>query len=108
MTEAPKTPSAANVFRSAWIPAPPEESEPAMVSAIGVVIAGLAQMLGLGPWVVLQRFRAKWIPVRVKKTRQNKRLEPGSNSIRTDKALGRHQQRHANHDQHDAGQFARR
>jgi len=24
----------------------------------------------------LERFRAKWIPVRVKKTRQNKRLEP--------------------------------
>src|SRR3984885_13300715 len=43
----------------------------------------------------LERFRAKacpgldpgWIPVRVKKTRQNKRLEPGSDSIRTDKAL---------------------
>jgi hypothetical protein len=27
------------------------------------------------------------MPVRVKKTRQNKRLEPGSDSIRTDKAL---------------------
>jgi hypothetical protein len=25
---------------------------------------------------VLERFRAKWVPVRVKKTRQNKRLEP--------------------------------
>ncbi len=35
----------------------------------------------------LERFRAKWIPVRVKKTRQNKNLEPGSNSIRTGKAL---------------------
>jgi ISXO2-like transposase domain len=35
----------------------------------------------------LERFRAKWIPVRVKKTRQTKRLEPGSDSIRTDKAL---------------------
>ena len=32
-----------------WMPAPPEESEPAMVSAIGVVIAGLAQMVGSGP-----------------------------------------------------------
>jgi hypothetical protein len=30
----------------------------------------------------LERFRAKWIPVRVKKTRQNKK--PGSDSIRTD------------------------
>jgi len=26
----------------------------------------------------LQRFRAKWIPVRVKKTRQNKNLKPDS------------------------------
>src|ERR1700760_548884 len=33
-----------------------------------------------------ERFRAKWTPVRVKKTRQNKRLEPGSDSIRADKA----------------------
>jgi hypothetical protein len=24
----------------------------------------------------LERFRAKWLPVRVKKTRQNKKLEP--------------------------------
>jgi hypothetical protein len=32
----------------------------------------------------IERFRAKWTPVRVKKTRQNKRLEPGSDSIRTD------------------------
>jgi hypothetical protein len=37
---------------------------------------------------LLERFRAKWTPVRVKKTRQNKRLELGSDSIRTDKALG--------------------
>jgi hypothetical protein len=29
----------------------------------------------------LERFRAKWKPVRVKKTRQNKRLEPGFDSI---------------------------
>jgi hypothetical protein len=36
----------------------------------------------------LERFRAKWIPVRVKKTRQNKNLEPGSDSIRTEKAQG--------------------
>ena len=34
----------------------------------------------------LERFRAKWTPVRVKKTRQNKNLEPGSDSIRTEKA----------------------
>jgi hypothetical protein len=31
---------------------------------------------------LLQRFRAKWQPVRVKKTRQ-KNLKPGSDSIRT-------------------------
>jgi dodecin len=44
---------------------------------------------------MLERFRAKacpgldpgWIPVRVKKTRQNKNLEPGSDSIGTGKAL---------------------
>ena len=35
----------------------------------------------------LERFRAKWTPVRVKKTRQNKGFERGSDSIRTDKAL---------------------
>src|SRR5437773_12250746 len=35
----------------------------------------------------LERFRAKWTPVRVKKTRQNKNLEPGSDSIGTEKAL---------------------
>jgi hypothetical protein len=35
----------------------------------------------------LERFRAKWIPVRVKKTRQNKNLEPRSDSIGAEKAL---------------------
>src|SRR5258706_15014791 len=34
----------------------------------------------------LERFRAKWTPVRVKKTRQKQKLEPGSDSIRTDQA----------------------
>ena len=34
-----------------------------------------------------ERFRAKWIPVRVKKTRQNKNLEPRSDSLGTEKAL---------------------
>jgi tRNA1(Val) A37 N6-methylase TrmN6 len=33
-----------------------------------------------------QRFRAKWEPVRVKKTRQSNNSEPGSDEIRTDKA----------------------
>src|ERR1700720_530989 len=35
----------------------------------------------------LERFRAKWKPVRVKKTRQNRSLEPRSDSIGTEKAL---------------------
>ena len=37
-TEVPKTRNAEKVLRSAWIPAPPPESEPAMVSAFGTVI----------------------------------------------------------------------
>src|SRR5439155_5729746 len=36
---------------------------------------------------LLERFQAKWIPVRVKKTRQNKKIEPRSDSIGTEKAL---------------------
>src|SRR5690606_8000254 len=36
-----------------------------------------------GAWSALERFRAKWAPVRVKKTRQNKKQEPGSDAIRT-------------------------
>ena len=32
----PYTPCAANVFKSAWIPAPPPESLPAIVSAVGI------------------------------------------------------------------------
>ena len=36
----------------------------------------------------LECFRAKWEPVRVKKTRQRKKREPGSDAIRTDQALG--------------------
>src|SRR4051812_21122183 len=43
---------------------------------------------GIGGAHALKRFRAKWIPVRVKKTRQNKNLEPGADSITTGKALG--------------------
>jgi hypothetical protein len=36
--------------------------------------------------LILERFRAKWMPVRVKKTRQNKKLEPHSDSIGMEKA----------------------
>src|SRR5665811_996050 len=35
----------------------------------------------------LERFRAKWGPVRVKKTRQNKNPEPRFDCIETEKAL---------------------
>ena len=34
--DAPCTPQRANAFRSAWMPAPPPESEPAIVSAAGL------------------------------------------------------------------------
>src|SRR6185437_4206548 len=40
--------------------------------------------------------RAKWVPVRVKKTRQNKKVEPGSDSIRTEMALRPTQRRPLN------------
>ena len=36
IAEVPCTPQRANAFRSAWIPAPPPESEVAMVIAIGI------------------------------------------------------------------------
>src|SRR5512139_753851 len=39
----PKTPMVVKVFRSAWIPAPPPESEPAMVSARGIMMRALSQ-----------------------------------------------------------------
>src|SRR5258706_146712 len=38
-------------------------------------------------WAI-ERFSAKWTPVRVKKTRQMKSLEPRSDSIGTEEALG--------------------
>ena len=37
----------------------------------------------------LERFPAKWTPVRVKKTRQTRNPEPRSDSIGTEKALGK-------------------
>jgi hypothetical protein len=37
MTLIPKTPWAEKVLRSAWIPAPPEQSEPAIVRAVFMV-----------------------------------------------------------------------
>ena len=43
---APYTPSAENVLMSAWIPAPPDESEPAMVSATAVFSVLMANHYG--------------------------------------------------------------
>jgi hypothetical protein len=37
----------------------------------------------------LERFPAKWIPVRVKKTRQTKKLESRSDSIGTERGFSR-------------------
>src|SRR5262247_3728403 len=46
MALVPYTPCAANVFRSAWMPAPAPESLPAMVSAIRmVVLIGCAEQM---------------------------------------------------------------
>src|SRR5690242_17398708 len=45
----PYTPSAANVFRSAWMPAPPPESEPAIVRALGGALRALAPKAQAGP-----------------------------------------------------------
>ncbi len=42
MTEAPYPPLAEMAFRSAWMPAPAEESEPAMVRTIGIMCAPYA------------------------------------------------------------------
>jgi hypothetical protein len=51
----------------------------------GVLAFGIAMSMSAMTYK-LERFRAKWAPVRVKKTRQNKKLEPGSDYIRTEKA----------------------
>jgi hypothetical protein len=40
-----------------------------------------------GPVAWLERFQAKWKPVRVKKTRQIKYLEPRFDSIEAERAL---------------------
>jgi hypothetical protein len=57
---------------------------------------------------ILERFQAKWTPVRVKKTRQIKNLEPRFDSIEAEKALGRLARRGVLRDQfHKAGFFVR-
>ncbi len=45
----PKTPSAANVFRSAWMPAPPPESLPAIVRAVGMGNCRISQVQDFTP-----------------------------------------------------------
>jgi hypothetical protein len=52
----------------------------------------LAGYFLLGKAGNLERFPAKWRPVRVKKTRQNKNPEPRFDSIEAEKALARDQQ----------------
>jgi hypothetical protein len=42
--------------------------------------------------IMLERFQAKWAPVRVKKTRQNKKIERDSESIQTESDLKRESQ----------------
>src|SRR4029453_1248088 len=44
----PCTPLASIVFRSAWIPAPPPESDPAMVSTLGSISTPEVGVTGLG------------------------------------------------------------
>src|SRR5882762_9547239 len=53
-------------------------------------LGSLMMILDLQRWR-LARFPAKWTPVRVKKTRHKKELEPRSDSIGTEKALARRQ-----------------
>jgi transposase len=51
-----------------------------------VAVARIKQLVeDLPDLTELERFPAKWVPVRVKKTRQNNRLELRSDSIGTEK-----------------------
>src|SRR6202021_4332926 len=85
-------------FGFAWSGLPKTFRQGFIANAAG--IKGQIRMERNGAWKArksgqLERFRAKacpgldpgWIPVRVKKTRQNKYLEPRSDSIGTEKAL---------------------
>jgi len=64
MALAPWTPSEANVFKSAWMPAPPPLSEPAMVSATGnwfffVIIVIIIVIPKRGPIKIAIKIRIK-------------------------------------------------
>src|SRR6202021_1034639 len=85
-------------FGFAWSGLPKTFRQGFIANAAG--IKGQIRMERNGAWKArksgqLERFGAKacpgldpgWIPVRVKKTRQNKNLEPRSDSIGTEKAL---------------------
>jgi hypothetical protein len=48
-----------------------------------ITAGAVASLVIVGWLVVLERFPAKWRPVRVKKTRQIKNLEPCFDSIET-------------------------
>jgi hypothetical protein len=41
IADVPWTPAAAKAFRSAWMPAPPPESDPAIVNALGINLRSL-------------------------------------------------------------------
>src|SRR3977135_1391869 len=58
-----------------------------MISAQTLCVCREGKPVSTFPDHALERFPAKWTPVRVKKTRQNKKLEPCSDSIGTEKAL---------------------
>src|SRR5882762_5640919 len=58
-----------------------------MISAQTLCVCREGKPVSTFPDHSLERFPAKWTPVRVKKTRQNKKLEPRSDSIGTEKAL---------------------
>ena len=47
MAVIPNTPLASMVFKSAWIPAPPEESDPAMLNTGGNVLVMNDSLLAL-------------------------------------------------------------
>ena len=48
-TDMPNVRNAENVFRSAWMPAPPPESDPAIVSALGTPIDGIGVYVAVPP-----------------------------------------------------------
>ena len=56
----PCTPQRANAFRSAWIPAPPPESEPAIESTVGI---GLPAAIAAQPRSAATGGGSSWVRV---------------------------------------------